>query len=302
MRRFLADVLLFCGLVALLLLGVDLAYNLKLRSMRLDPQIATVICGDSHTETGLDDSVIPHSVNISQSAEHLLFTYEKLALILPRNPGIRTVVLGLSYHSFSAFNDDYTQRQSVSRVAYAASFPLLDYQRKLFLLSHDPVGVVKWSGAIVRRELAELVLAHRYADYAFWGHGYRSNRSNLSDSAVAAAIRLHYYRRDGEVQRLAAYQVPYLERIVRLCAEHHVSLILVNTPVSPQYAARVPRRFVYNYYATVNSVRADGVGFLDYHDLALPAESYGDADHLNVRGAAFLSRKVWAAMSGRHER
>jgi len=293
-RRFIRDFALFCGLLLLLLSSVDLAFRLRLRSLRLDPQIATVIVGDSHTQTGLDDSIVPHAVNISHSEEHLLFSYQKLALLLSRNPGIRTVVLGLSFHTFSANYDSLILRSHRTRETYPTYFPMLDYEGRRFLLLSDPVGVVRSVGAIVGREIGELALARRYADYSFWGHFYRSARNNLNEKTVAASIRGQYYEPSGGLQGFAVYQVLYLKRIVRLCADHAVTLVLVNVPISPQYAARVPQKFIDNYYATVASIVGRGVVFLDYHDLALPADWFGDAHHINAAGAAFLSRKVVA--------
>ncbi|HTX68114.1 MAG TPA: hypothetical protein VMH50_03075 [Thermoleophilia bacterium] len=297
MRRFIADVAAFCALLALLALALDRASVLKLRRMRLDASVTTVIAGDSHTETALDDRAIPGAVNISRPAEHLLFTFEKLQLVLPRNPGVRTVVLGLGFHNFSAFFERFGRRRAVVRLSYQDAFPTLDAEARWFLLLHDPAGLLLWAGAIVRSEAAGLLHAERYADYGFWGHPYRSEGSDLSDTAVAGEIALHFYRGRDRLQAFASREGPYLDRIVRLCAERRVRLVLINTPLNPRYAERVPPPFVRRYDDALRPIRAAGVALLDYHALALPDDWYGDGDHLNARGAASFSRMVAADLA-----
>jgi len=292
MRRFLTDILLFCGLLLSLLLAADLAYNLKLRSLRIDPAISTLICGDSHAQSDLNDGIIPRAVNIAQSSEHLLYTHQKLKLILPRNASIRTVILSLSFHSFSSFYDRLILKSHFTDQMYPQYFLMMDWQRRWFLLCHDPAGMARALPGIIR-ELGALARARRYSDYSFWGYYYHSDHSNLNEGMVTEAIRRHYYQ-GNELQGFARYQEPYLERIVRLCADQHVRLILVNTPVSPQYAARVPQKFIDHYDAVVAALAGKEGRLLDYHDLNLPAQWYGDGDHLNARGAAFFSGKVAA--------
>ena len=294
MRRFCTDILLFCLFLAALTAVAGGAYRLKLGLLRLPPGTTTLICGDSHGQTALSDRVMPGAANCCQSAEHLLYTEQKLRLLLPGNPGVRTVLLVLSYHSFSAMYDRYILSSPLTDVMYPQFFMMLDPAAQWFIARRDPRGLRRAMPAIVG-ENASTVTAWRLSGYPFWGGYYDSDRSRLSDAVVAATIERHYYE-GGAAQGFARYQAPYLERIVRLCAEHHVQLVLVSTPLSPQYLARVPRKFIDHYDSTVAALAGMGVELLDYHDLNVPMDWYGDGDHLNARGAGSFTRRVMAAL------
>ena len=296
MRRFITDILLFCLFLAALTVLAERAYHLKLRLLRLPRGTNTLICGDSHNQTALNDAIIQGSVNICQSAEHFLFTYQKLKLAVAVNPGIKTVVLAVSYHSFSSFYDDFFLDHDVARQMDVCYFLMLDYQCKFFILRNNFPAVARAAPGIIR-ELTEVVRARRCQDYFFWGRYYGSDRSKLSDEITASAINEHFYRPGGEPQGFATYQAQYLQRIARFCSSRNIVLVLINTPVSPQYAARIPGKFIDNYYATVKPLASDTVRFLDYHDLELPADCYGDGDHLNRRGAMHFSKLVVADLA-----
>ena len=189
MRRFITDILLFCLFVAALTVLTERVYRLKIGLLRLPPGTTTLICGDSHGQTALSDRVMPAAVNCCQSAEHLLYTAQKLKLLLSRNTGVSTVLLVLSYHSFAEMSDRFILHSYLTGVMYPQFFMMLDPATKYFLASHDPQGVRHSLPAIVG-ENESTVATWRLAGYSFWGGYYDSDRGKLSDATVADAITM----------------------------------------------------------------------------------------------------------------
>jgi hypothetical protein len=301
MRRFVVNILLFCGLVLAMAVVGAFAYRMKLQLLPLKPDIVLLICGDSHIRSALDARIIPNAVNIAHTSEHYLYTYQKLKLLLSRHPGIRCVVLGASYHSFSAFYDTYVSdspttlakgRRDVAVLSmYPRYFLMMDREGKWFILSHAPKCVLHTLRSIAA-ELASLFTAGNFAGYPFWGEEYHSDHTCLDEPMITQAIKLHFYDERGGMQGFSSSQLPSLARIIRLCRARNVMVFILNTPIHPRYAARIPPGFIINYYRSIDAVAGDNVHFLDYHDYAYPDSCFGDGHHLNARGEAHFSRMV----------
>ena len=97
----------FITLLIIPLVIVLYIHEIFLDNITLSKNVTTIICGDSHTKSAVNDSLLQHSINISQTSEHFLYTYNVLAFTLKNNPQIKKVILGVSYHSFSEIYDSY---------------------------------------------------------------------------------------------------------------------------------------------------------------------------------------------------
>src|SRR6266545_1841324 len=71
----------------------------------LNSDVHGLIIGDSHTMTSLNPGMLPSFVNFSQMVESYFYTYYKLKHLLEKNPQIKTVVLGYSYHNLVISQD-----------------------------------------------------------------------------------------------------------------------------------------------------------------------------------------------------
>jgi len=260
--------------------------------LKLDNDIHTIICGDSHTQTALNDSIIPNSLNIAHSSEHYLYTYNVLKLLLRNNRQIRTVILGFSYHNLSSFYDDYLFDEDKTQYMYPRYFTVLDAEAMSLLVSNNFGGFLTdlkntYHGVYRHINARELL------DYSFIGWFYQSDRNYKNDSTVSRAIKEHYFNDDQSMQGFSAFQLIYLDRIIELCRLHDVRLILINSPLSKEYRARVPEEFIdrFNEFAKSHDQQ-----LLDYHDFEVPERCWGDGDHLNSSGAKIFSAYIVESM------
>jgi hypothetical protein len=295
MKAFIKNILAFSFtliFISVLLVGtITFIYKQKLDSVNFDTNVSTVICGDSHTMSAVDDGLLKNAINISNHSQHYLYTYNVLRIVLNNNPQIKTVILGSSFHSFGEYDRIILNNDEASEF-YPNFFPTLDYESATLIASKNFLSVLKSSSRMVKSMTRSIIKNyHSYRGFPFIGFYYKSQNSNLTDSTVITAIKRHYYLPDGKEQGLSNYQNKYLDKIGMLCRAGGVRLIIINTPVSDSYFRKIPKKFIENYYSTISNLNQN-VDFWDFHALHLGDESFGDGDHLNTIGAKTLTLKI----------
>ena len=107
MKFFIKKTLIFICLPLLALIFIISTLNFinynRAYTKRFDKSSTTVFCGDSHIELAINDSLMRNSVNVAKSSESFYFSYYKLKVMLNKNPSIKQVYLGISYHSLSSY-------------------------------------------------------------------------------------------------------------------------------------------------------------------------------------------------------
>jgi hypothetical protein len=284
MKKFIIKTLIFLFIPVFLACVTIFIYKSKVSNIRIDESTQILILGDSHTQSGIDDSKIKNSLNISQSSEHFLYSYNVLKLLLDNNSQIDKVIIGVSYHSFGKSYDKYIQDEDKTIVMFPRYLPILD---KESITDINELSFKHLKG-IFKNIVIGLFNNSAIQNYSFIGSFYKSNRSNLNDSTINAAIQRHYFTESGNVQKYSNYQVKYLNRIVALCSAKNIELIVVNTPINNNYYKNIPENFVTNYYSTIQ-LFGDKINFYDFHSVDFPKDCYGDGDHLNSIGAKRLS-------------
>lgn len=288
MKRFIVKTTILLLVPLLCVFAAVQVYIQKVKNIRVDDSIHLLVVGDSHTESSIDDSFLPNSINISQSSQHFLYTYNILRNILGGNPQITKVVLGVSFHSFSANLDEYLYEKNKTQTMYPRYYPILD------ATSIKDIEYLPLSEAhlILKNVISYALRNTAFTDYPFIGKFYKSKKSNLSDSALQKTILRHYYSEEGDVQGFSDYQKKYLYKIVSLCNERGVTLFLLNTPVTKKYYDRIPKSHIQHYFDVLKETQGKA-RFVDMHTLALEKECYGDADHINYLG----SKKITLLLS-----
>lgn len=259
---------------------IAIVHKIKISSIKIEKSVNTLILGDSHTQTGIDDSVLKNALNISQPSEHFLYSYNVLRLLIDNNPQINKVILGVSFHSFCRSYDQYIQDDDKTKFMYPRYYSILDIDSVKDL---GKIPVKQFKG-ILNRVFEDIVHSSTIHDYSFIGGFYKSDRSNLSQQTISSAIQRHYYTESGSIQKHSTIQVDYLKKIIQLCKTKKIKLILVNTPINKNYLRMIPKEIVQDYHFTMGQFDKEVV-FLDYHSIDFTDDCYGDGDHLNSIGA-----------------
>jgi len=307
MKKFLHRMAVFGALLLALLCLSYVGNRCLLRGsvFRLAPSQDLLILGDSHAMTALDPERIPGAVNVAQDAEPLVATYFKCRFILDRNPGVRGVILGISYNSLAAYNDRKFAEEPWATAMFERYYPVLDFRglddvavaRDVYnnsWLRHsvlvNPEAWKSW----VRQRTGSRKVRHPYI-----GRFQTFTRSRLETGALEDAIRRHYGAAAGNAE-VSAVAGAYLRRIAALTGNRGVRLYLVILPVHPDYAARVPEA-VRHGLRTLTADLAGGqdVTLIDFRSEVFPDTYFADHDHLNRKGADAVSSRVAAAVRAR---
>ena len=308
MKRFLNTVLAFLLILTIVLLVSALLYGhyktqyLQDENLKLGDSIKTLIIGDSHAETAFDDKVIPNSQNIAFHAEHYLFTYFKLKRLVEANPQIENVILSYAPHNLSQGADVTLFSLGRNSRSFARYFMLLDKEGVDDTYSPTQnwrINYLKWKLNIPFQLKLEAKLLYKTAldkpiklnDFPFIGKFYASSKHVFND--VAEPINGHYFKKGNLLQK-SNLALKYLYKAIELCEANKIKLILINTPLHQEYRNFIPEYFTQLYTNTTSEItlKHPSIQILDYSELTLPDNVFGDYHHVNSKGAKLVSEKL----------
>jgi hypothetical protein len=293
--RFIIRLLILSGILLLILSLFFGFYRFHINKFKLDENIDIIISGDSHTQSSVNDSILNHSVNVSQSSEPYLYSYNIIKFLVKKNPQIKTVILGYSFNNLTESYDGVIYDEEWTKLNYPKYLPMLDAESYRLLISGNAKGILKSAPNICSTTLNVLIKPSVISSYPFLGHFYGSPHSNMNDSTIKKAIFRHYMKNSGE-QEFSDIQGEYLRKIVQFCNSRQIRIILLNTPVNKRYYDKIPAKFISKYYSMANELKQQAVLF-DLHDYHLADSCFGDGDHLNIFGAEILSKKLDSLMT-----
>jgi hypothetical protein len=265
---------------------------------QLKPQSTCLIMGDSHPKCALNPALIPNRTNISQSAEPYFISQFKLPYLHQNNPHINTVILGLSPHNISGFND------------FKLSDPLwctrLFSRNYLFLTAKKIASSnTNWYHYYIAQLQYCLNLNALYRDNWFkktfkqgqtwYPHigSYRSaSGSKLTELDVCTTINKHYTYK-GKAVNISKTAINALSNLINYCATNNLKLIIVLPPLHPSYTQKIPTNISHKFEQLKNQLNNDPrLELIDLSTLPLPNNHFADYDHLNNKGAAIIAKKI----------
>ena len=253
----------------------------------LNSNITTIICGDSHTKTAINDDVINDAINVSIASQTYYWTYEILTRLLETNRNIERVILSYSYHSLSFRLDKYnmTSISGSSRRTYAL---IADSKQLWEMAKSDLFGFFTNVVDTSITHIIKVIKGAEAVDMYYIGEYYPMYTNNLTNENVVGSIHNHYYI-NGRLQNISEEQIRYLLKIDTLCQTYNVQLYVVNTPINSRYSVLVPIKFrtIYNKVAMLLQCE-----ILDYGDYIMSDSCYANADHLNASGAEIFTNIV----------
>ena len=284
MKSFLQHVMLFCtGPIAVFLILAALAPP---PAIPLPDTIHTVVIGDSHAQCAVDDSRLPGVANLAAASESYLISHAKLRFLFREHPSIRTVLLDIGYHSLSTATEYQTwgppSKPMLRRYARLLTFPEM-----ASVVRHHPDAVLSF----IRGTLPPRIALRNSPFHPMeWGGFFPKDTDQpLTPETIAWRIWGHFS--DGSTpRRLSAFNQYWLERIVRLCRQNGVRLVLLSTPLHRAYRDQVPP-----FYRTAcdDWIRNSGLEIVDLRHLPLPDDAFlPDGDHVNPRGAQIVTEHL----------
>lgn len=275
MKSFLIKIfILFVSLLIPVILIVSLSgYSAKKIDWKLPIHKHILFMGASHIVYGVNDSIIPGSINFASLSERYMFTYIKLKRIIDNNRQIDTIFLDCAPNDLSNHADEkyFLDNEMVS--FYARYYPLFDLSQ--WNLYWNNVG-----GAVSLLFRGTVIDYIKGLDYNYFIDGFIPNKQVMKNAEINVEDQKNY-----KYGNTINYK--YLRMIIELCKEHKCTLYLV---YSPHYK---PEEYydVDYYYESYHRYFSD-VPLLDYSHFQIEEGEWCDATHLNERGALRFTREI----------
>lgn len=274
MKKFIQKSLTFI-LILLIYFGLNSLINYFIYS---DQQIQLknkkiLIAGDSHPQNSINPKLFKSAQNIAQSAEPYVLTYWKLKNIFKSHiPD--TLILGLSPHNISEFNDlKFSNKHWTSRM-FSRSYTIQEFNDLENQLQIDYTAYYKtlWKHTSFYPKENHINFIGKYN---------ASTLNNLSNCELI--IKRHFYINDEECG-ISQVSLNYLDSIVTLCKNKNIMLVLASPPVHKDYYENIPLTIL-NGFLKVKDKYNDEAIIIDKTKSNYADSLFLDSDHLNVYGA-----------------
>ena len=253
-----------------------------------------LIVGDSHAVTGLDPRLWEGGRSMALSAEPLMLTTLKLRTTLPHLPNLEAVVLAVGPHSLASFNDLRLSGDRSTNILFERLEGVVDFGE----LSDD----VEVAGEILfASRLRSWWAPNPHLLMDWWerdgppearlhshSEGFRrfSRAPQLSQEKLASTILRHF---PDTIPPVSPIQTAYLDSIAAVTREAGVQLVLVSTPLHPDYRDVVPPPLFRAFDSQLTRLDGDpAVTVLRLETTVLPDTLFQDFDHINAEGARAL--------------
>lgn len=102
-------------------------------------------------------------------------------------------------------------------------------------------------------------------------------------------IAFQFYK-NGKLNGFSEINLHYLLEIIKLCKEHKIELILLNTPLHPYYKGQIPAVYIDKYNEIIGMNKLQVVDFkgVEFDDSCFVP----DGDHVSEKGAYIASKSM----------
>jgi hypothetical protein len=267
-----------------------------------------LIFGNSHA---LD--IVPQEggfkgTNFGRGGQDLFELDHTARYVVPRAPEVRTVLIGISYFSFSLDNGSYRRNGVQTRIGrrlhtYAA-FPRLgfipgDAGPYLKGLLYPLVTVDHWARMFTGRSKAEIEDEDDAEERARIKAKLVKRTPQQLESIARRRVKgylglMNNMRKNNPDLTQESYET--LLELVRDLKARGIAVVLFTAPYAKAYNKQFPKVWQTRLGDNARRLaRATGVSYYDFSkkpEYAEHAELFADADHLNIDGKRLFSRAV----------
>lgn len=267
-------------------IAFDLYSNYVLNQISNNNDIQYLIAGDSHVRQTFNDKNIKHCKNIAQNSESYYFTYFKLKKILTNENRIKTVFLGMSYHNFSGYIDDFIFGKYSGAISKNYFF-IMPIKEKIHLAFYNGNESINFLKGLLTTSIKNF-LSHEKSFVGAYHNVFVNSRSNLK--SIDKRIKSQYFITENRIYQPSDFNIKYLYKIIDLCKSKKVNLICVNPPLNEKYLEKIPV-FYLNYYRTF--IRKNNIQVLEFPKVELNSSCFiPDGDHVSVKGAEKCTKEL----------
>lgn len=283
MKGFILKILVFCSIVGIIFAGNYVFNSIQLKKAPNLSSTRTLVIGDSRMMSAINPSLIENCTNAAQNSESYFVSYHKLKYLLKHTSGIKTVIIGFSYPSFSAymdgiFKDDVATSDVLNRI-----YPIV---------SLNDFGKLEVDEEKYYQILFKNLLVYPHTNHHKYMGGFTPLKPGIPRANLEATIQRHYFDKDSNNIGISFCASQYLDSIIDLTRNYGAELILVNAPLHKDYLDRIPQNFVDYYEEVKKACIRRNIKVLDYGHDYFEDKLYKDYNHLSLEGANELTERV----------
>jgi len=290
MKKFFKKVAFFFLSIIVFLIIDEVFINSRLNNnelYKIDPSTDVLILGNSHPECSLNDSLINHSINFSQSAECYFYTYYKLKKLVEANPHIKTVIVEYTNTVFRKEMDNWLFEEAYLGSKYPKYSQLLSIKDNSLLFYKNPGPyLIAYKDALKAK--GRLLLKRNtcvYNEFEWGGYSYlvRDKIQQIKKDITKSDIQ----KINPDEELTSTLNISNLKKIAGFCKANNLKLILFRSPLHPLYI----KEFEVELTTLLKNDLQD-IPFWDYSNYQLEDSEFADLEHLNHIGAKRFSTAI----------
>ena len=289
MRCFLLHFLKFFGILMIIsccFYGcIDYLNSKKISDYICSVDKNSMFIGDSHLQNGINDELITDGINFSQNGESYYFSYQKLKKIIALNKQLKTVYLGFSYHNLSSYYDDYVFGKYNKEITSRYFFILPASEKVKFIKCNLSDEMLYFKNIFEKGIVNVLRKKDKYSFFGYYQNGFYNVESRKK--SMDKRIQLQFFN-ETKIANFSEVNIIYLKKIIVLCKEKNIDLIVLNTPLDPYYKNNIPQQYIDKYNQIIETQK---LRVVDFHNLKFQKNDFiKDGDHLSVKGSLLISK------------
>ncbi len=247
----------------------------------------TLIIGESHIRSGLNPEWMEDAANIAQPAENIFLTFHKLKRYIQLHPKTQAVILGIGHNTFSGFNDTKFRDAHFAHEFMNRAYAIIPI-RALESVGPD------WR-IYTKTYIKNMLLYPRKKHDAFIGR-YHPIIQDARQQEVDIFIQRHYYKNDTTLYPISDISIQYLDSVIYYCQEKNIELSTVYIPQQEAYVALIPEIYQEQFNTTKQHLNHLNIPLYDFHQERLDESYFANFDHLNHKGAEWLTKELLQRM------
>ncbi len=250
----------------------------------IESNISDIYIGDSHMQCAINDSMLINSKNFANTSESYYFNYFKLNKLLQSNPNIKKVYLGFSYHNLSKYFDE----------SIYGEYSYMVTPRYFFILPREEqIKTISWNIKHLQsffKEMIKSIFRNHFNRPTFLGE-FKNDYNHVFAVDTSMDKRLiSQFINKGEEYKPSIYNIFYLIKMIKLCKNKNVEMVLINTPLHSYYKSNIPKNFV---DLQRNLVKLLGVKYINLESIKMPENFYiPDGDHVSLEGSIYTTQNL----------
>lgn len=264
---------------------LDYLNSKKLNEYLTSVDKKSIFIGDSHIQNGINDELITDGINFSQNGESYYFSYQKLIKIIALNKQLKTIYLGFSYHNLSSYYDDYVFGKYNNEISSRYYFILPASEKVKFIKCNLGDEMLYFKNIFEKGIVNVLRNKEKYSFLGYYQNGFYNVESRKT--SMDKRIQLQFFN-ENKIASFSEINIIYLNKIIILCKENNIDLIVLNTPLDPYYKNNIPQKYIDKYSQIIKTQK---LTVIDFQNLKFEKNDFiKDGDHVSVKGSLLISK------------